>query len=91
MTKTEKQKCSWGRCKENIEVEQSDNDFLHVIGWCDFHHKVYSKQCELFTKMGGKHHSDISNELYINNRKKYNEVQRKATKLVKLEMKINAS
>ena len=87
--------CIWRGCKETIELDTSFEDSsagqklgISVAGWCDFHSKVYAKQTELFDKLAkDKHHSDIANDLYKNNRKAYNKIQREAIKLVKEEMK----
>lgn len=86
--------CIWKGCKETIELDTSfeesgpgQNLGVEVVGWCNFHSKVYAKQTELFDKLAkDKHHSDIANELYKNDRKQYNKIQREAIALVKMEM-----
>ena len=91
-----KSTCIWKGCKETIKIDSSFEDSptgqrlgISVVGWCDFHSKVYAKQTELFDKLSkDKHHSDIANDLYKNNRKKYNKIQRQAITIVKKEMKI---
>ena len=77
---TKKEKCSWTKCKNKINVDHS-NDFsifIHV-GWCKFHEKMYDIQCDLFSKLDkNKHHSDISNDLWLNDKKKYRVIQKTA-------------
>ena len=80
-----KEKCAWKRCTKLIEVDHSHDFgmFVHV-DWCDFHQKVYSIQCDLFGKLDkNKHHSDIANDLWKNDKKKYREIQKQAIKEAK--------
>ncbi len=86
--------CIWKGCNETIELDTSFEDStpgqrlgISVAGWCPFHEKVYAKEHELFAKLDkNKHHSDIANYLYKNNRKEFNKIQRQAIDLVKKEM-----
>lgn len=88
--------CCWKGCKEIIQIDKSFEESqtgealgIIVSGWCEFHEKVYAKQTELFGKLDKKKHfSDISNDLYVHDRKKFNKIQREAIKLVKKELKI---
>ncbi len=76
------QTCSWKRCKETIKVNQMKSDLFHVIGWCKFHEKVYSKLLDLFRELGLD-----SNDVWLTDRRKYNSIQRSAVKKVKEEEK----
>jgi len=81
-----KQTCHWKRCKVQIEVEPSTNQYFHVVGWCEFHQKVYGKQVELFSKLDkSKHHSEIANTMYQKDRARYNKIQKKAIMMVKVD------
>ena len=82
----ETQTCNWPRCKEQIIVEQYKDSVFHVVGWCEFHQKVYGKEQELFHNLGLD-----SNKVYMTDRKKFREIQKQAIKIVKQEMKIAKS
>ena len=54
----EKRKCGWKGCKETIEIDTSfekDNVGrsmgITVIGWCNYHSRLYNKQCDMFEKL----------------------------------------
>jgi hypothetical protein len=87
-------KCIWKGCKETIqvndEVEKSLN-FISVVGWCKLHEMAYAESHKLFAKLDkSKHHSDIANDLYRNNRKKYNEIKRQGLKIAKKAQQNNS-
>lgn len=82
----QEQICTWKRCQTKIIVKQLESPFFTTVGWCDFHDKVYAKEAELFDKLGDKHHSEISNDLYLNNRKEYNRIENKAIRIVQKEI-----
>ena len=86
--------CHFKGCKEVIQLDHSIESSsvgrafgLVVVGYCEFHKKVQAKQRELFSKMDKtKHHSEIANKLWKENRKKFNQVQKEAIRLVRLEV-----
>lgn len=83
--------CCWSRCNEKITIDDSfensttgQNLGVVVSGWCKLHELAYSIQCDLFATLDKKkHHSDTANDLYKNNRKEFNRIQREALKLAK--------
>ena len=89
--KMEKRKCFWKGCKKDIEIDVSyessglgKNFGIMVTGYCEFHDMVYSKQIELFEKMGKpKGYPDMAMYLYKTNRKKYDAIVKKAIKSIK--------
>ena len=56
--------------------------WVTVVGWCDFHQKVYRKIHSMLRKKGLD-----SNDLYKNNNKKYMDIQKKAIDYVKAHTK----
>lgn len=85
--------CHFNGCNEKIRLDSSIESSsvgrafgLVVVGYCDFHKKVQAKQRELFSKMDKtKHHSEIANKLWRDDRKKFNQIQKEAIRLVRLE------
>lgn len=83
--------CHWQCCKEKINLDRSIENSnvgkafgITVVGYCDFHRNVLRKQRELFAKMDKtRHHSEIANDLWKNNRNKFMMVQNKAIQLVR--------
>ena len=91
--KLETQTCAWKNCQELVQVDVSMNGGIfgiNCIGWCEFHQRVYSKECDLWQKQRkkkGEDGHDLKNRLYLKDRKKFNkinkEIERKALELVK--------
>ena len=74
------EKCAWKYCRNRVKADHSrDFSIFITVQWCEFHKKMYSIQCKLFGKLDkNKHHSDIANDLWLNDKKKYLEIQKKA-------------
>ena len=74
--------CHWKYCRKQVMVDDSIEDsisWVNVVGWCDFHQKVFGKQHDMMCKSG----KDMSNYLWQNDRKKYLTIQKKAIEYVK--------
>jgi len=90
MTKTtnkfRNQPCSWYPCKKIIKV---DSRFdcprlgMYVGGFCQFHSQVYNTRYNLIKAIDPtRHYSEIANEMYKNDRKRFDDFTKKAIAIV---------
>ena len=77
--------CNWKYCRKKLIVDSTIEGcipWVTVVGWCEFHQKVYGKQHNMMARAGLD-----SNDLYKNNKKKYLVIQKKAIDYVKAHTK----
>ncbi len=88
--------CIWKGCKKQVKVDdQFENTKMgqtlgiEVVGWCALHSLAYRKEQELLRKYyPGKEPHEVSNKLFVTDKKRLNEISKEAEKLAGEELKL---